>query len=293
VPKADEPSAEELQEIGRKLCALVELTPQEPVCAAQLRAALSHARCVENSAVRFALSLCADALAAHELPPEIHQLRDVLDEYARSVSTQQRLVRAILAAQPLLNAEADLRAEACEGALSEEQLANDLEAYVWPSPSSLRTFPATLLEVLKAQAYVVPWLQKVLDDLPRLEASHLVETTHIPVKTGITKALANAGYSPARIATITHPFAKAGRQRSQACNTTLRRTESQYEELLRVPTVPESAANADAMKAEIDRAARFVAGVGEYVCVSSYNPLDLERDQREPAEHHSPSSNTS
>lgn len=79
--RADEPSADELREIARRLCALVDVTLVDPVDAEQLRQLVDDPplpRCI-----RFALNACADALAEHESPAEIRELREAAEAYSR------------------------------------------------------------------------------------------------------------------------------------------------------------------------------------------------------------------
>ena len=268
---ADEPSAEELRAIGRSLCALVNVTLSEPIDAEQLR------RLVDNPAIPacvcFALTACADALAEHESPAPIRELRAAADAYnrwrARGAALRERLLRAIAQAGPLLDEEAGRRAEAQEealAALTAEQRAQGYVVRLWPSPESLRAFTREVFEVLRREDYAVPWLLKVVEDLSRLDADHRIITELGPLKTRIAKILAEGGYELPLITTIVEPLAKPGHERKQARNTVKRRLESGTQELL-YPSVrvDPSSPQAAALRAELEESARFVAGVGRNV----------------------------
>lgn len=275
VARADEPSADELREIARRLCALGDVTLDDPVDAEQLRQLVDDPalpRCV-----RFALNACADALAEHESPAEIRELREAAEAYnrwrTRGAPLRDRLVKAIPHATPLLDKEAQDRAAGQQealAALTESQRAEGYAVRLWPSPESLQTFTREVLEVVRREDYAVPWLLKVLEDLTRLNADHRIITRLGPVKTRIAKILAEHGYGVPAIATIVEPHAKPGRQRKQARNTVKRRLESKTEELL-FPSVPVAASvpNAAALRAELQEAAMFVAGVGTSMLILS------------------------
>lgn len=80
VAKADIRSADELREIGCRLCALIDFTLEAPVTAEQPRQVVDDP--TRDESVRFALNACADELAAHELPTETRELLDTAKEYA-------------------------------------------------------------------------------------------------------------------------------------------------------------------------------------------------------------------
>lgn len=270
---ADEPSAHELREIGRRLSALVNVTLAEPVAAEQLRQLVDDA--AQPACVRFALNACADALAAYEAPPEIRKLREAADAYdrwrAKGARLRERLLEALRHAQPLLDEEADQRANAQEQGLATLTAVQRAEGYVvrlWPSPESLRVFSREVSHVLVREDYAVPLLLKVVEDLSRFDADHRIITKLGPVKTRIAKILSRGGHGVAAITTIVEPYAKPGHERKQARNTVKRRIESKTEELL-FPSVQvdPSSPKAEAMKAELEESARFVAGVGRNVLV--------------------------
>lgn len=274
MPRANEPDAEELREIGRRLCALVGLTPHEPVCAESLRDVIHDPAC--KKAVRIALTVCADELAALELPPELRELREATDEYARWMvgggKLRARLVAALNAALPLLEEEADRKAEALANAsatvLTAEERDRGDTLQTWPSPESLRAFPRKVLEVLPIEEYAVIWLNRVVQDFVRLDADFRIATVQSPLKTSIAKILsAGGGYSVAQIATVIEPRAKAGPERRQARNTVLRRLESTSEDLFICPRIDPESPDAAAITAEFERAAKFVQGSGTDVVV--------------------------
>ncbi len=192
--KADEPSASELGEIARGLCALANVTLDGPANAEQLRQLVDDPalpRCI-----RFALTACADALAEHESPAEIRELREAAEAYnrwrTRGAPLRDRLVRAINHARPLLDQEAEERAQGQEealAALTDEQRAGGYVVRLWPSPESLHTFTREVLEVLRREDHAVPWLLKVVEDLTRLDADHRIITMLGPIKTRIAKML--------------------------------------------------------------------------------------------------------
>lgn len=261
-----EPDCEELQEIGRRLCALVDLAAEEPVCAESLRDAVHDPACRENKFLRFALVMCADALEAHELAPELRRLRKAVDAYAAwsdsGAELRAELIEATESAMALTDDEADRRGEALAEALTDEERAEGLVAKLWPSPESLRTFPRAALDLLKREPYVVGWLRKVMHDLSRLNADYRIAEDLAPIKTRLAKTLASGGYSHAQIATVLEPWAKPGRERKRARNAITKRLKSKAEDLL-YPTVRVSESNA----AEMHAAANFVAGVGANVRV--------------------------
>jgi hypothetical protein len=285
--KADNPGAEEFREIARRLCALIDFIPDEPVNADQLRQVVDdHQR---DKSVRLALNICADALAAHELPEKIRELLDALRDYiewfARGAARRERLARALSSAGPLLNEEADARAqgraEATAQALTEEQRADGYIVELWPSPESLRFFPHEVLELLEREAYALPWLLKLLEDLPRLDASHRVISVLAPVKTGIAKILHAGGYDVPAIADVVEPYATRGRKRAQAQNTVRARIKSTSEDWLFTRRVDPSVPTAAAIAADLEDAARFVAGVGRNVLIlAPLRPTTLSRGNR-------------
>lgn len=80
MPKADIPGAEELREIGRRLCARIGVRLHEAIDAVALRRLFGErADTTGAPGVMQALRACADALADCELPPEVHALRAALD----------------------------------------------------------------------------------------------------------------------------------------------------------------------------------------------------------------------
>jgi hypothetical protein len=269
--RAEKPSADEVREIARNLCVLGNVTLSEPIHAEQLK------RLVDDSAIPdcvcFALTACADALAEHEAPAPIRELREAAGAYnrwrARGAAPRERLLKAISQAGPLLDKEADQRADAQEealAALTEEQRAEGYVVRLWPSPESLRAFTREVFEVLSREDYAVPWLLKVVEDLSRLHADHRIITKLGPLKTRIAKILAEGGHELPLITTIVEPLAKPGNERKQARNSVKRRLESETQELL-YPSVrvDPSSPQAAALRAELEESARFVAGVGRNV----------------------------
>ncbi len=270
---ADEPSADELREIGRRLCAQISVTLKEPLDAEQLRQLVDDP--AFPACVRFALVACADALAERESPAEIRELREAAEAYdrwrARGSAVRERLRKAISQAGPLLDNEADQRANAQEEALSaltDEQRAEGYVVRLWPSPESLRAFTREVFELLRREDYAVPWLLKVVEDLARLDADHRIITKLGPLKTRIAKILAEGGHGVPTITTIVEPFAKPGHERKRARNTVKRRLESETKEwLLASVRVDPSSPDAAALKAELRESAMFVAGVGRNVLI--------------------------
>jgi len=269
---ADEPSADELRDIARGICALVSVTLEDPVDAEQLR------QLVDDPAlpdwVRFALNACADALAEHESPAEIRELREAAKAYdrwrTRGAALRERLLKAICKAEPLLDAEAAARAQArdeAQAALTAEQRADGFVVQLWPSPESLRAFTREVSAVLSREDYAVPWLLKVVEDLTRFDADHRIVTMLGPVKTRVAKILAEGGHGVPAIATVVEPYAKPGRERKQACNTVNGRLKSASDDWLFSVRVDPSAPNASALTAELEESARFVAGVGRNVLI--------------------------
>lgn len=262
-----EPKRDELQEIGRRLCALVHLIPEEPVCAATLRHALHDPACREKECVVLALGMCADALDAHELPPELLLLREAVDAYAdyseRDLEPRTRLIAAILEALPILDEEAEQRADARATAITDEERDQGLIPVVWPSPESLQKFPREVLDVLRREAHAIRWLQKVMHDLSRLDADHRIFSRLSPVKTGITKALAAGGYSIPRITTVLEPLARPGPGRRQARNTVRRRLESSSKDIHYV----QPHGSDEMVAAENEQCARSLAGLGPVIRV--------------------------
>jgi hypothetical protein len=276
MPKAEEPDAHELREIGRRLCALVDTKPEEPVDATALRLVMDEqvrAMPEEAQRVRFALGICADALAALELPLEVQNLRALLDEYvehrAKTDDLRCRLAKAIEAAVPILDDEAAARADALEweGVLTEEELAQGFELRLWPSPESLRQFPLALVDAMAREDYATAWLQKILHDLARLEASPEIHTNHVPTKTRLAKALKHAGYDVAEIARVTEPNARQGEERARARNAVTRRLQSKSEDLVisLLPLAKDGQSENPLTSAQREESARFVAGVGRDV----------------------------
>ncbi|MDX2055496.1 MAG: hypothetical protein SFV15_24045, partial [Polyangiaceae bacterium] len=234
---SDEPSLKDLPEIGKRLCALIGAVPAQPVNAFALRRVHDdhfHLVPPQRHGVLHALSICADALARHEQPPEVRALRDLIDEFAaasqRTGKLQEALLAATKAAIPVLDAEAEVRGAAQAAALTVEEAAIGLTANIWPSPASLSTFPRALLVVIPRQRYIVQWLQKVLHDLPRLRADPRVVGVLAPTNIRMAKALKAAGLEPGEIATVIKPFERRGRGRAQARNTVLRYLKAKSED---------------------------------------------------------------
>ena len=281
VASAMEPGPEELQEIGRRLCALAGLIPEEPVCAETLQHALHSPACCEKKNVVLALRMVADALAAHELPPELRLLRQRVDAYAdwleHGNELRVQLAAAIIEAQPMLDEEADTRADARANAFTDEERAQGLVAVLWPSPESVRHFPREVLDVLGREVYAVTWLQKVMHDLPRLDADHRIFARLTPIKTGITKTLAAGGYRLPEITTVLEPRAKSGPKRKQARNTVRRRLESKSKDMLYV----RAHSSGPAVAAENEETARSLAGLGTDVRVVFGGP---SKNARKPDE---------
>jgi hypothetical protein len=220
VPSADVPSVKELREIGRRLCARIGVRPHEPIDAVALRRVFDErAHTTDAGGVMRALRACADALADHELAPEVLALRAALDAYESArkpvEATKKALADALKQAVPVLDEEADRRAKACEAVLTEEDRRAGVPAYIWPSPDSLRKFPRKMLELLDMEAYAVEWLHRIVRDLALVDAHQNVRTEFASPRVRMAKALYDDGYTPAQIATIIHPFA-TGKARTSA-----------------------------------------------------------------------------
>jgi hypothetical protein len=274
---ADEPSPDELREIGRRLSALVNVTLTEPVDAEQLRQFVDDPAYPDS--VRFALNACADALAEHEAPSEIRELREAADAYARwrskGAPLRERLLDAIRHAQPLLDKEADQaggRTRASPHGVDSRAARRGVRVRLWPSPESLHVFTREVSDVLERENYAVPVLLKVVEDLNRLDADHRIITRLGPVKTRIAKILRRGGHEVPAITTIVEPYAKPGIERKRARNTVTKRIESKTEEeLFPSVRVDEASPKEAAVKAELEDAAMFVAGVGRNVLVLAPN----------------------
>jgi len=268
VPKADLPEERELHEISRRRCTRMGVKPREPITAVGLRQIVDERRrTVRKVGLLLALRACADALAVHELPPELRALRDALDEYVdwlrRSKGAARRLTAAAEAATPLLDSEAETRTAALQAVvLTEEQRAKGLEARVWPSPESLRAFPRAVVNALPHAHYVVSWLHKMLQDLTLIDADPEIILMLAPPRTRMAQALAHAGYRVSEITTIIHPFAKTGAARSRARNAVTRRLALRDDQFRPTIPIPSDAPDAVARWAALDDAARFVAGGG-------------------------------
>lgn len=237
-----------------------------------LRLAYHDPICRGSPHVVYALTLCGDALAALELPAEVQEAREAIDEYvswSRSGSElRARLLDSLIKAKPFLDEEAERRAQALTEALTEEVREQGLVPTTWPSPESLKTFPNAMTHAIGGETYCAAWLQKVMHDLPRIDANVRLATRLSPIKTGIAKALARAGYDIPTITTVTEPFACPGPERRQACNTVGKRLESTTEDLVFVPRSDPMARDTQTLAAELERVERFVAGVSEDVrCV--------------------------
>lgn len=217
----EKPSLRELPEIGRRLCALIGTRPEEPVTSRSLRRVIdenTHLVPPERQGVLVALGICSDVLAAHEQPPDLRELTAALDAYAKWVQRgdklRARLVKATVAALPMIETEALARQAAMDASLTQEEQSQGKSPYVWPSPESLRSFPRALLDVLPRHDFVVFWMQKMLDDLPLRRASHEVITRPIVATIAMVKALKSAGYDrPLQIRPIIKPFANRGANR--------------------------------------------------------------------------------
>jgi hypothetical protein len=285
VTSTPQPNADELQEIGRRLCALLPVQPEEPISAMSLRCAYHDPICEGNPHVRYALALCADALAALELPLEVQEARAAVDEYVSWSRTGRelrvRLVESLLKAKPFLDDEADRREQALAEAITDAEGEQGLVSKTWPSPESLRAFPSAMRDVIGRDIYCSAWTQKVLHDLPRLDADARVELRLSPIKIGLAKALERAGYDVPKIATVTEPFAQPGSERRQARNTVMRRLESATEDLAFVPRSDPTAPNTETLATELDRPERFTAAVSEDVrCVVIDWPKDEKGETR-------------
>lgn len=273
VATADDPDAPELREIARELCALIDVTPREPIDVEQLRELVDDPK--HDQAVRFAVNACADALAAYELRAEIRHLRSTLLAYlswfSKGDALRRQLVDALSKAGPFLDDEAEARAlgeaEATNQALTDEQRADGYRVKLWPSPETLGTLPREVSVLLQQEGRMLARLSKVLGDLANLDASPEVISSFIPVKTRIAKMLAAGGYEVPEITTVTEPHAKSGPERRQAQNTVWRRVKSARGERLYTRKVDPSLPNAAALAAAREEAARFVAGVGRNVVI--------------------------
>jgi hypothetical protein len=267
-----QPNEDELQEIGRRLCKLVPVHPEEPISAMSLRCAYHDPICDGKPHMRYALALCAGALAALELPAEVQEARDAVDEYVSWSRTGRdlriRLAESLLKAKRFLEDEAARREQALAEATTDVEREQGLVSKTWPSPESLRAFPSAMRDVIGRDIYCSAWTQKVLHDLPRLDADARVELRLSPIKIGLAKALERAGYDVPTIATVTEPFAQPGSERRQARNTVTRRLESTTEDLAFVPRSDATASSTATLATELERPERFAAGVSEDVrCV--------------------------
>jgi hypothetical protein len=280
VANTSQPDADELREIGRRLCKLLPVEPEEPICSTSLRLACHDPNCVGKPHMVYALTACGDALAALELPAEVQEAREALDEYV-SLSrgggeVRARLIDRLMKAKPFLDEEAERRARVRYQAVTDEEPEQGLVGEIWPSPESLTTFPTQLLDAIGREMYFAAWLQKVMHDLSHVGANVRLATRLSPIKMSLAKALARAGYDVPTIATVTEPLARPGRERRQACNSVRRRLESTTEDLVFVPRSDPRPTNAEMLATELERAERFVAGVGTDVrCVIT----DLQRDE--------------
>jgi hypothetical protein len=72
---------------------------------------------------------------------------------------------------PILDGAAAARAAALEGSLVEDERAQGFELHLWPSPESLRLFSRDLVVAMEREDFVTAWLQEILHDLSRLEAT--------------------------------------------------------------------------------------------------------------------------
>src|SRR5260370_12340185 len=71
MPEPDEPTRDELPEIGRRLCGLLGVKPREPITASSLRIVADEQNAVlprERWPVLYAIRICADAMAEQALP---------------------------------------------------------------------------------------------------------------------------------------------------------------------------------------------------------------------------------
>jgi hypothetical protein len=270
VPEPDEPALDELTEIGRRVCNLLGVKPGEPVTASRLRRIadkLSASVPRERWSVVYALRICADAMAAHELPAEVRELREVIDAHAhhllQSEELRERVRVALEKAIPVLDREAALRAQALDTALTDDERRAGAMGSIWPSPEALLALPRELLGLLPDEPSTVGRLQKVLHDLTLVDADARIVAHFAPTNIRMAKALKQAGISVADIASALKPFAKDGPARKQARNTVQGYLKSKSEDTLRAAyRVPPDAPNRAQQLQELEEAARRVVGFG-------------------------------
>jgi hypothetical protein len=212
-----------------------------------------------------AVRACADGLAEHEQAPELREFRAAVDAYAGMLEEKdhrklcERLVTATKKAMPLLDAEAASRKAQSEQVITEEQRAAGLQAVIWPSPDALRKLPRVLLDALPRERFALQWGSKLLHDLALLDADPRVLVDFPSPRIRMTQALHAAGYEPAEIARIVHPFAR-GEAHKRARNAVAKRLKLGGDVLYVGVNFPSDAPDAAQKWAALGEAARFVAG---------------------------------
>jgi len=237
MPKASEPTADELREIGRRLCKCLGLKPAEPVSALKLQRvaddALSQSLGIETPprrhALLYAIRACADALgnAEDELPDEIKEFRFAVEQWAhwleKGVDHLNRLREATERAIAPLDSLAREREQALRAARTEverERLSNA------PSSQMLCQLPRLLARSHAEQEESVFRCRKMLNSLTAPNAHATVQVRHGPIRTRIQKALESVGFTRAEVTTITEPGRKPGRGRRKGRDAARKRTTS-------------------------------------------------------------------
>jgi hypothetical protein len=206
-------------------------------------------------------------MAVHELPPEVRELRDVIDAHAhlllQSEGIREHLRVALEKAIPTLDKEAAFRAQALEAALSDEERQAGARGSIWPSPEALLVLPRELLGLLPDEPSTVGRLRQVLHDLTLVDADPRIFAHFAPTNIRMAKALREAGISVADIASVIKPFAKDGPARKQARNTVLGYLKSKSEDTVRAAyRIPSDAPDRARQLQELEEAARRVLGFG-------------------------------
>jgi hypothetical protein len=94
-----------------------------------------------------------------------------------------------------------------------------------------------------------------------VDADHRVRAEFATPRIRMAKALHSAGYSPAEIATVIHPFAR-GAERTKARLAVAKRVALREDMIIADVHVRADASDAANRMADLERAARFVAGGG-------------------------------
>jgi hypothetical protein len=220
VPKVATASKIELQQIGRRLCGQIGVTPPKQVTSTTLRQVADAESPRVDEGLVIAIRACADGLAELERAPEVQELGRALEAYGRwwdqSREVRGQLQEALARAMPLLDEEAKVREEA----LASLPVNQRGIARTWPSSHVLRAFPRELYEVIPRTGYALGWLMNILLGLARLDDNAGPRIAYETASPWIrmTKGLRRAGYRPAKIASILYPSATSGPARTQARN---------------------------------------------------------------------------